>query len=215
VSTLVRSMFLVVVLCPVLSAQQPEHRAGVLAGMSRAHVSGASLANISSRTGAMFGAYYLAPLSYGWGVQLGAAFGMKGWERVEPRSNDRAAVNIDYVEAPVLARFDFDPADHTSFFAVAGPAVGFRARCGLTVTGGTSTLSESCAEIDRASPGVANFRSFDLGAVLGTGLRFGQGGTRLAIMAQYEHGFTSIQPGTDIKNRVFSVGLAIERSVKK
>jgi|KBSMisStandDraft_5_1062788.scaffolds.fasta_scaffold566234_2 hypothetical protein len=211
----VTSTFLVLVLCPVLDAQQSEHRAGVLAGMSRAHVSGASLANISSRTGATFGAYYLAPLSYGWGLQLGATLGMKGWERIEPRTNDRAAVNIDYVEAPILARFDFDPADHTSFFAFGGPALGFRARCGLTVTGGTSTLSESCAEIDRASPGVANFRSYDLGAVLGTGLRFGRAESRLAITAQYEHGFTSIQPGTDIKNRVFTIGLAIERAVKK
>ena len=111
----------------------------------------------------------------------------------------------DYVEVPLLARFDFNPASHgvSPFFSI-GPSVAFSVRCRAKVESGGTSAEASCSD--------AGFdeKKVDFGAAGTVGLGFPMGGTTLSVGVRYTHGFTDIEATSNAKNRVWSflVGVA-------
>ena len=203
----------------IVVAQTPSLRVGLLAGMNQAHVSGLGVSDISNHTGGAFGAYVVAPFpnAAAWSFQTGAVLSMKGWERDEPGTRDLAVVKLTYLEIPVLLRYDIAARERAGGFVYGGAGLGFRTACSIGVTVHSTGRSQtaSCSEIETASNGAAAFESFDAGAIIGGGLRFGIGSTSLVLTAQYEHGLTQVQKSIDAKNRTLTFGAGIELPVHR
>jgi hypothetical protein len=192
------------------AAQSTSPRLGIFGGINQAHVDGDNLSDISNRSAGAFGLYVVKPLAPSWSFQLGGMYTMKGWRRVEPDTHDEAMVKLDYIEVPALLRFDFGAPASTGAFLFAGPGFGFRSGCELTASSGSSGASgsASCADVERL--GGVKFKSFDVGAILGAGVRVPFGRQQLVLSAQYEHGLTNVNDDRNTKNRVFTFGAGIE-----
>lgn len=195
-------------------AQTSSARVGFFAGVNEAKVDGSAVSDISNHTGGAFGGYVALSLSPEWRFQVGAAYTMKGWERDEPGTHDFAVVKLDYIEVPLLLSYDFTPRERAGGFLFGGPGFSFRSGCSIGVrpfaTGVTSTLA--CADIPASS--AVSFKSFDVGAIAGGGLRLAVGRERIVASAQYELGLTQIYASKDAKNRAFTVSLGVEMPIR-
>jgi hypothetical protein len=203
-----------------LSAQLPKiPRLGLFIGGTEAQVDG-SVSDISNRTGVAFGAYGVIPIDQTWSAEPGAFYSMKGWKRVEPGTGDQSIVKLNYFEIPLLMRVNLGASAAPSLFGAfikGGFGLGFRATCSIETKDASSnvTASASCDDIETASSGTVKFKSFDVGAIIGGGVRRRVGRQDLVLSAQYELGLSKIQDNNDITNRTLTFGIALEVPVRR
>lgn len=185
---------------------QPERKAftgGILAGVNLSKPAGSDVSNASNRTGFVGGLFGVAHVTGAFGIELDALYSQKGGK--DSGGGTTFTLMEDYIEVPVLARFDFHGASSgvVPYFAV-GPSVAFSVRCRAKVESGGSSLEASCAD--------AGFdeKKVDFGAAGGVGLGFPMGGSTMSVGVRYTYGFTDIEATSDAKNRVWSfmVGLS-------
>lgn len=163
----------------------PHPTVGILAGVNLAKVSGSDVSGISNRTGFLGGLYVTFHIANGFGIEPEALYSMQG------ASGSDFTLKLDYVQVPVLLRYDFPTHAPVHPFLMVGPSFGIKASC--KVTNGSS--SGSCADAE-ISP-----KSFDMGGTAGAGVALG----KLSVGARYTMGFSKIEDSADFKNRVFSV----------
>jgi hypothetical protein len=183
-----------------LEARSP--RFGITAGMNLAKLSGADNGIVENRTGFLVGGLVVIPIARNVAFQPEILFATKGAQASD--SGITAAMKLQYVEVPVVLRFDVPTSGKIKPFAYAGPAFSLKTGCSFEGSAQGVSASVPCDNIFGQDPGDASFRSADVGGLVGGGLAFDVGGRLLTVGARYEVGFVSIFSNDDSKNRVLS-----------
>jgi hypothetical protein len=171
---------------------------GVLAGANFAKVSDAG-DGINSRTGFVGGLSADFHLPAHFGIEIDGLYSQQGAKG--NIGDSEVTIHVDYVQVPVLLRYQFPTGTPVRPFIVLGPQVGFRVKCEAT----SGSESASCKDF----AGV-NAKSTDFSGTAGAGLGFKLGKSELSVQGRYNLGFTKIFDTTESttsnsKNRVFSV----------
>ena len=173
---------LLVMLPASLSAQQ----FGLLGGGTYSQLHGLSNVNAETRSGTMFGASLLLPFGSTWSLQPQFLFSNKG-SKFSTGSNGETDVRLDYLDIPVLLRYDVAGGSALSPHLYGGPSAGYRVGCNVKVSGsGIPNTSTDC--------GKNNFdlKTFDWGAVVGGGIDLSVGGFGVTGGARYGIGLADI-----------------------
>ena len=114
-------------------------------------------------------------------------------------------LKLNYIEIPVLLKFDVPMEADVSPYFMLGPSFGFKVGCTVNGDQGGTDVDVDCDESGVESSG------FDFGGVVAAGIGFPTGPGQTTLGARYYAGFTSIdgsEEETDVKNRgfFFSVG---------
>lgn len=113
-------------------------------------------------------------------------------------SPEKSTAN-NYIEIPVLARYDVKTTGPAHPFFLAGPALAFQVSCNAEGASGGVSASASC-DAARISK-----KTCDLGGALGAGVAFPAGKTtHLSVSVRYELGFADTFDNSDSKNRAWS-----------
>lgn len=187
----------------------PKPTFGVLAGLDLATLGGSDFSGVGSRTGLTLGGYVTFHLDRRFGLEPELMFTQRGAS--EESGGDRVTLKMDYIDVPVLARWDVPTSGQLHPFFLAGPTLSFEVSCNGEESQGGASVSASCDDINAASPGSLSKKSFDLGATLGGGIVFPAGKkTNLSIGIRYTHGLVATFDGSDAKNRTwqFLAGLS-------
>ena len=127
-------------------------------------------------------------------IQPEGLYSMKGAKVDE--SGITAKLLLDYIEAPVLARFSRGPSNGRTWYVAGGPSLGYVLRARTRADFGSAT-----EEIDVMD----DVERFDFGVVAGGGIEFG----RLVIDGRYIHGLSDLDKdkSDDVKitNRAVSL----------
>jgi hypothetical protein len=187
-------------------AQGISHRpsVGVMAGVNVASISGDDITGIDNRTGFMVGGFLTFRITNTFAIQPEAIFSQKGAsENSDP--DFKATFKMDYIDFPVLLRFDIPVTGPIRPFFLAGPAFGVQVKCTIAAEGQGVSASADCDLVDESSEIQFRNKTFDLSGVAGAGLDFRLGGTTLMVGARYQHGFTDVVKDASVKNRTWSV----------
>jgi hypothetical protein len=187
-------------------AQGISHRPsiGLMAGVNVASISGDDITGIDNRTGFMLGGSLTFHITNSFAIQPEAIFSQKGAsENSDP--DFKATFKMDYIDFPVLLRFDIPVTGPIRPFFLAGPAFGVQVKCAIAAEGQGVSASADCDLVDESSEIQFRNKTFDLSGVAGAGLDFRLGGTTLMVGARYQHGFTDVVKDASVKNRTWSV----------
>jgi hypothetical protein len=124
--------------------------------------------------------------------QKGSKFEVEGFAE--------GAVEVDYLEVPILLRVGQWNASGTTFNAFVGPSLGFRVRAKARAESGGESESVDISE---------EIEGFDFGLVFGAGVEFG----RFTLDGRYTWGLSNINERLDddefdtakVTNRVISI----------
>ena len=177
-------------------------RFGVLAGINTATLAGRDVQAVSRHTAFMVGALVVAPLTTAVALQPEMLYTTKG---AESNSGSSSTLKMNYLEIPVLARFDIAGSGGTKPFVYAGPAVSFKMGCSIGATTAGSAPTLSCAEIEAQSNGSTKFTAVDYGVIIGGGTTFDLSGRTFTVGARYDHSLRNITRDAVSKHRVLSV----------
>jgi len=168
----------------VATAQAQDKSFGALAGVDFASMSGDDVNDTGSKTGFVGGLY--------------ASFGLGGSIAVEPEvlyvnkgfSDNGSSLKLsnDYIEIPVLARYNFTQGGGAYFLA--GPSIGFSIGCKLH----DDTDSVDCSGVD-----VETKTTF--GGVLGLGYQKG----RFGLEGRYDFDFGDAFKDVNAKNAYWAI----------
>lgn len=181
-------------------------RLGLVAGANSSTFGGKDAVDPtpSRRSGGTWGAFLVIPIRSRFGFQPEFVYSMKGAAQRDPSGS--AVLTMNYIEVPLLARFDFPTSGGVKPFFYGGPAISFQRSCDIEVTAAfIGTIRSTCDDFAAQFGGTADFKSTDFGAIIGGGLAFDVSGKTLSIGARYAHGFSKIEKDSDIKHRVISV----------
>ena len=133
------------------------------------------------------------------GIESGVVYTQKGAEASE--GGFSANVDLDYIEVPVLAKFQLGPSGPITPHLVVGPYLGFNINAeSESSLSGTVDISD-------------DINSTEIGGALGVGIDFNLGVTKLNARAQYGYGFTDVfkdaGEGSGGKNAALSVTAGI------
>ena len=154
---------------------------GVQGGMNIANITGADF-DVDARFGLTVGAVLdinVPVLPFG--IQSGIHYTQKGAKDSE--DGESVTLKFDYIEIPVMARFQLGPPGPISPHLVIGPYLGFNVNAEVEGSGEGGSIS---FDLDDET------RSTEFGATAGIGLDFNLGVTRLNAMARYSYAFTTI-----------------------
>lgn len=157
------------------------------------------------------GGYLRMPLSGSISLQPELMYMAKGFEAdfSEGGFSGTVTLQLDYVEIPVLLRFDF-PAGAASPYIIAGPAIAFEASCSIAFAAGGFSEDGDCDDGD-----VEGFdrKSLDVGIAGGAGVAIPVGPGNVLVEGRYTLGMMNIsdEDQVDLKNRALSifVGFAV------
>ncbi len=180
-----------------LTAQaQGAKQFGAVLGVDFAKATGDDASGAKSKTGFMGGLFVAFPVGSSVMIEPEILYSMKGTKFEE--AGDKATETLDYIEIPVLFRYNFS-ADGGAYI-LAGPAVNFNITCkeSFTPSGGPESKA-SCSDI-----GLKAKTTF--GGVLGLG--YGKG--HIGIEGRYDMDFNEaleFDDGTSIKakNSAFAI----------
>jgi len=214
---------------PSLSQANPQStpRLGIIGGANLATLTGNFLANPSNRTGFTGGLIAVLPVSPSFAIQPELMFTMKGAnENLETCQQPAdspgicetsAGTRIDYIELPVLARFEIPALGRAKPFVYGGPGFAYRTNCtiasvvGMVNADGTSSQEATSVECDSVASQVralggpdVKFSSTDVDGIIGAGLAFDVGGRTMTVGVRYDVGFVKLNSYGDSKNRALS-----------
>jgi hypothetical protein len=185
-------------------APMPRSRFGITAGINSAIVVGDDTEDATRQTGLMIGVLNVSPLTPSFSVQTEVLYTMKGAGASEEGAD--VAVKLNYLEIPVLGRFEIPASGGVKPFVYAGPAISFKTSCTIEAEFRGNKLSTDCDDEQESF----KVKSVDYSAVIGGGLGFDVRGKMLTIGARYTHGFANIGDEGNAKNRVISAVASFE-----
>ena len=152
----------------------------------------------SSKTGLMAGAFIRRQISEGFGLQIEGLITQKGAKLDDTFFDDEFDITINYLEIPVLARYEmpFGTGD-TSFHVYGGPAFALKISDHQELDG--DEIEEDFEQ---------DLKGADVGLAIGAGVDFNM----WVVDVRYTFGLMNINddPGADdfpVRNRVFTVGV--------
>lgn len=176
----------------------PKPTIGVLGGLNFSTLSGSDISGVSNRTGFQAGLFLTLHMNQAWSIEPEALYTQEG----ATASGETAKMN--YLQVPVLLRWDVMARSPMHPFFMAGPAAAFQVGCDLSASGQTA----SCDDLSQAGQSPQK-KTFDVLGVAGAGLGFNVGATQMSVGARYSYGFSDAFQNSDIKNRYFSVLLGL------
>ena len=125
-----------------------------------------------------------------------------------------AVTEINYVQAPLLGRLDFQNEKGGAYF-LAGPSLAY------AVDGRLRTKINSIIDINltKTNINLANedYNRFEFSGILGTGAFINVNNARIFAELKYHHGFSDLldDPILDVqlKNRAFGIGMGVQISL--
>jgi hypothetical protein len=172
-------------------------RFGVIGGANVATLTGSGFEKPSRRTGFAAGFMAVLPVAPSFAIQPELMFTMKG------NSESGGTIKINYVELPLLARFEAPAFGRVKPFAYGGPGFAYRMSCALEGSGFSMTCDSAQVIGRRASPGVYYSRT-DVDGIMGGGLVFDVAGRTMTVSVRYDVGFVRFLSDGDMKTRVLS-----------
>ncbi|HZT78164.1 MAG TPA: porin family protein [Vicinamibacterales bacterium] len=162
---------------------------------------GQSSTETSSITGLVFGGFVTWPIASGWALQPEMQFVAKGVKLTEANGAGTVTARLNYLEFPVLARYQTGFDNHIVYVAV-GPT--FAVKASTSAQGDGATLKNDI-EIDPA------IRSFDGGIAFAGGLVL----QRVLVEIRYTQGLSDIATdlyahADSLRNRVIAVSLGVQ-----
>ena len=194
------------ILCAsVLQAQAPrvaETRIGVMGGVNLSTFGGDDTdASLESKLGFIGGLTLVKTRPGALGFEADALYSMKGSKSTGAGSE--ASFKLNYIEVPLLLRFDVPTAGSIRPHLVAGPALALRVGCSAEGKASGITVSLSCDEMEEIFDGT--LKSFDVGLTGGGGIDFPMGTRTFTLGARYTYGLLNITDDeTSTKNKAFS-----------
>jgi hypothetical protein len=149
--------------------------------------------------------FVVKPLGADWAIQTEGLFTMKGAALAS--ANASATAKLDYLEVPVLLRYDVAVGGRVRPFAYVGPSASLKTTCDIEAHGQGGSLNLSCEEAARrfGTPGTSSsYVVGDVGGVVGGGIALNVGSRILSVGLRYETGFVGIATNDASKNRVLS-----------
>ncbi len=174
-------------------AQSP--RFGVKAGVNISKFAGDPDPESEFNTGLNAGIYTNIPISPGFSFEPSLEYSQKGAE-FTTIGNTEIKSRISYIDLPIMAKYNFTPA----FGLFAGPQVSFFVDQETKIESGSSTTT---FEGDNDS-----YRKSLAGGKIGLSYSFGT----VMVNASYATDFQNLyrdNVGSDLKNQVINVGLAV------
>jgi Outer membrane protein beta-barrel domain len=180
--------------------------AGVEVGYSRTDLAlggGGSL--LTSRQGAITGAYLQFPLHDIFAIRPELLFSLKGGSTVATVAGREANIDIElaYIELPVLFRVSF-PTGSIRPVLFGGPALAIQIGCDFSFDFGSDSIRSTCGQDN-----LTTVRSWDFGLVAGGGVEKRLRRATVALEARYTAGTRSILEDVELKNRAFGLVLAV------
>ncbi len=152
-------------------AVHPKPTLGILAGIDLATLGGSNVSNAGSRTGVSIGGFATFHVTNQFGIEPELLFTQRGAH--ESSDGDDITLKLDYIDIPVLARFDVPMTNSTLRpFFLAGPTFSFQVSCDAEESGEGGSISSSCDNLNNQTGGGFSKKSFDTGATLGAGIGF-------------------------------------------
>ena len=194
------SLSAIALLVPGASARA-QGQIGAIVGATLSTLRG--IDGLDSRTGLIGGLSIVLPSTGPFAMQTGALFVSKG---ADGSTNNVDAIQIDYVEVPLLLRLGLGVGTGPSPHIYAGPYFGYKLDCSVQGT------SADCDDV----PGVST-KSVDIGGIVGGGLDFAFGPLVLTAGLRYGFGVSNVADfefgsvRESAKNGTFAIytGLAI------
>ena len=177
---------------------------GIMAGVNLSKISGDDITSADNRTGFLGGIFVTFHLTNTFAIQPEAIYSQRGASDNSDPDFD-ATFKLDYIDVPVLLRFDIPVVGPIRPFFVAGPSFGLQVKCAIGVEGQGASASVDCDQIGQDSDIQFENKTFDLSGVVGAGLDFRLGGHTLMVGARYQHGFSDVVKDASVKNRTWSV----------
>lgn len=187
-------------------------RFGVVGGLNSATFGGKDATDPSpdSKTGGLLGAMVVVPIRPNFAFQPELLYTMKGAVLTDPSGD--ATFKMNYIQLPLLVRFDVPASGGVKPFVLAGPGIAFRQACNFEVKG-SFAFSGTCDDLVGSSG--QKFETVDYSAIIGGGLAFDVSGKTFTVGARYDYSLSKIQKDTDIKHRVISVVTTFEFPMMK
>lgn len=185
-----------VALAAVVAMPVHAQRIGIVAGGTFSQLHGLDNVQAKNRTGTMFGASLTVPLSGRMAVQPELLFINKGAElHFDSGTSD---IKLDYVEIPLLLRFDRGLTSLLGPHFYVGPSISFMVGCSVTVSTAPNTSSD-CSREAFFEP-----TTIDWGAIVGAGVDLHVGGLGVTGGARYGVGLANISKddGPALEQRV-------------
>jgi Outer membrane protein beta-barrel domain len=181
-------------------------RVGVMAGLNSATLGGSDADDADRKNGLLAGVYLVKPLTSSIALRPELLYSQKGAETSfdDEDFSGKVKFKLDYIDIPVLLQFEPTGGGDVRPHLFLGPSFGFKASCKIEGTGSGVSASVDCEDSD------IDLKSFDVGGVVGAGLSFPLGGVRAALGARYQHGFSDLESGSSVKNRVLSLHIGLE-----
>jgi hypothetical protein len=178
---------------------KPATRLGITAGFNSSTFAGNDATDESRHSGGRVGGLVVIPMSMHFALQPELIYTTKGSEQ-HPNGDD-LFFKMNFIELPILARFQMTPSHGQAPFFYAGPSIGHREACSFsgTALGGTY----SCADVETLA-GI-KFNTWDAGVVVGLGVAFDVRGKTLSVSGRFDHGLKRISDGSDLHHQVLSV----------
>lgn len=183
-------------------------RLGLLLGANSATLGGSDAEDASRRTALLGGAYLVKSLGGGLNLRPELLFSQKGAKGTvlddEMGSSAEVGFELSYIDVPVLLQLDLGAGGSARPHLYAGPSFGFKADCKLKGSEGPVEVTLDCDDDE------FDLESFDLGGVIGGGIRFGLGALQGTVGARYQHGFSDLARDAKVQNRVLSLYGSVE-----
>jgi len=161
-------------------------RLGIIAGGTFSQLRGFENVNAKNRTGTVAGVTLTLAVGERVALQPELLFVNKGGA-IDYGGGGRDDIRLDYLDIPLLLRFDKAPSGVVNPHLYLGPSVGFNVGCNITTSGGgVPDVSSDCTR-DNFDP-----KMLDWGAVVGAGLDLSLGGLGVTGGARYGFGLANI-----------------------
>ncbi len=182
---------------------------GIVAGGTFSQLQGLKDVKARNRNGTMFGATLTLPVGEKVAFQPELLFINKGGA-IDYGGGNTDDIRLDYLDIPLLLRFDRSRGAMLNPHLLLGPSIGFNVGCNISSSGsGIPDLSSDCTR-DNFKP-----KTLDWGAVLGAGVDVSLGGLGLTGGARYGVGLADISDdnGDALKQRVRNGTLTVYAGV--
>jgi hypothetical protein len=161
----------------------------------------------SSRTGFVAGVGVLFGLSERFSIGTGAYYSQQGVKvtDTDPTFGGEGTLKLDYIQVPLTLGIAFPTGGSVTPSIFAGPMIGFKASCKLTIDSSSANCDDQGVDI--------TLKSTDFSALFGAGIAIAAGSGSFIINGWYSLGLTDIDDSSDTsstesnKNSFFGFGV--------
>ena len=170
--------------------------------LSGADVDATLEGSVKSRMGLVFGGFVTFEISDAFAIQPELLYTMKGGKASE--GGEDLVVKLDYLEIPVLAKFNIPTEGSVKPCLFAGPAVALKLSAKYKWTGDGESETGDVSEIG------IDVKGLDLGLVFGAGLKAGMGETGgIIVDIRYTLGLQKAAKAGDVDVKIKNGGFSL------